>query len=211
MVSALLGFLAFVLGHDLVFVATYGSRYLDGLHQTGHDASWIVIVLGASLVTGAIAISTAWRLQHLAGLARELDGGRFVVAKGSAIDLGRRVLIRWLVIAPIAIASFVLAENAEHLRSGVAAPGLTVLGSPEYTAFAPLILVLAALLVAVAAGLVSWQRDNLIARITAAGSRRPRHREHSTRQPARRTLSRPGSILGARLAGRAPPVAFQLS
>ena len=36
--------------------------------------------------------------------------------------LGRRVLVRWLVcIAPVAVALFVLAENAEHIRAGLSA------------------------------------------------------------------------------------------
>jgi hypothetical protein len=204
-VGALLGFVAFVLGHDLVFLATYGPHYLDGLHRTGHDASWTAIVLAAFLVTSAAGLTTAWRLRRLAGLARTLEGGHIVVADGSASDLGRRVLVRWLVIAPVAVTLFVLAENGEHIRAGASAPGLTVLGSPEYTGLAPLILACAALLVALAAGLISWQRDNLIARITAADARACGLREDRPRRRARRALPRPSSILGARLAGRAPP------
>jgi hypothetical protein len=210
-VSSLLGFIAFVLGHDLVFVATFGPRYLDGLHETGHGASWTAVVLGAFLATSAIGLATVWRLRRLAGLARELEGGRLVVTDVSVSDLGRRVFVRMSLIAPLAMALFVLAENVEHLLAGEAAPGVAVFGSSEYTALSPLIMAGAAFLVALVAALVDWRHDDLVARIAAAGWR-PRHpRGEHTPRPVRWSPPRPVSIIGARLAGRAPPVTIPLS
>ena len=204
--AILLGLVAFVLGHDLVFLATYGSRYLHGLGQTGHDASWPIVAATAILIALAAAASAALRLGRLSRLARELEGHRIVVVRGRASDLGRRVVDRWLAIAPVAMVAFVVAENVEHVRSGLGAPGLAVLGSAEYTALAPLILGLASLLVALAAALFGWQRDMLASRIAAA-RRRPAYRRVEPDAPALAIhLVSPRSILGARLAGRAPPL-----
>jgi hypothetical protein len=209
-ITALLGLVAFVVGHDLVFLATYGPRYLDGLHQTGHDGSWTVLVGLTLLVALTVALIAAWRLQQLRGLAHGLEGGHVVLAVGNASELGRRVLVRSLPVALLAVGLFVLAENVEHLRAGAAAPGLAVLGSPEYTPFAPLILVGTALVIALVAGLVSWQRDRLAARIAAA-ERRPRLvGGRAVGRCVSERSSRPDSILGSRLASRAPPMAVRL-
>jgi hypothetical protein len=206
-ILSLLGLVAFLIGHDLVFVATYGPRYLEGLRRTGHDPSWTVIVIGALLIAVGVAVSTGWRLHRLRRLARELERGRVIVASGTRSDLGHRILVRWLLIATIAVAMFVLAENIEHVRAGAAAPGLAVLGSPEYSPFAPLIIAGTAFVVAFLAGLVSWERDSLVARIAAAERRSRLDPDPRVRRPDPRMVWRPGSILGARLAGRAPPIA----
>jgi hypothetical protein len=75
-----LGIFAFVLGQELVFLATFGSGYLFGLRETGHDAWWPIAVSAAILVAGVVAALAAYPTSsnpdRLDGLVRELEQGR---------------------------------------------------------------------------------------------------------------------------------------
>lgn len=193
---------AFVLAHNLVFLAGYGPAYDDALSRTGHDDAWstaVLVVLGLGVL---LLVSATWRLHALG-----------VIARGSALPAyqpaGTRELAGylgrlWLRLTLATTLWFVVQENFEHLRIGEPLPGLGVLASSEYPN-ALIIVAAVALGVAVVGALFRWRRDVLVARIAAA-----RQSWHWTRGAAGRTslewvIRLSGSLLGRQLAVRAPP------
>jgi hypothetical protein len=99
---------------------------------------------------------------------------------------------------------FVVQENIEHLGAGHEPPGIEVLASSEYPA-APLVIAAVALAVAFVGALVRWRRAELVARIAAAIRRLRRPIARSIRRTRLDAGRGPESILGRRLAVRAPP------
>src|SRR6202142_1196238 len=161
---------AFVLGHDLVFLLTDGGAYGIALARTGHGDQWTgTVILGAALALG-LTVLGAIRLFSLTRLARELDAGELTARGGRLSDLVGHLVRAWLVILPIALVLFVVVENVEHLSVGLAAPGLSVLGSSEYHSVIGVFLVVS-LLAALVESLYRWRRDVLVARIEAARAR----------------------------------------
>jgi hypothetical protein len=202
---AALSLAALVLGHDLMFLLTYGLDFGAAMQRTGHGAPWLATVITAATVAGTMTTLAVRRLVALSRLAREVEGGNVHVRGGAALsDLGRQILRLWAPILVVALALFVANENLERAIVGIRLPGLSVLFG---TTHAPTLLVFAlvALFVSAFAGLYRWRRDVLAARIVAG---RPRWAEDAPVAPRPRPWAdrRSPSIIGRRLAGRAPPL-----
>ncbi len=211
----LIGFLvltlvALVVAHDLVFLLTYGAGYDEALAHSGHDGSWataVVVVLAAGI--GLLGLAT-WRLYRL-GVRRPGDRpGRRPSSRrarppsaGDSSDSGGGCTRATTLL-------FVIQENLEHQRIGEALPGLSVLGSGEYSD-AALVIAVVTLAVAVVGALFRWRRDLLVARIVSALQRRHRRPERVLRRPAVMRDGRPESFVGRGLAVRAPPAARSLA
>jgi hypothetical protein len=108
----------------------------------------------------------------------------------------------WATILPIALLLLLANENLERAAIGLPLPGIGVIAAagPIFAAVA--------LALAILAALYGWRRDLLMSRLAAArlGWRRPTTLRHPRLPWVDR---RPGSIVGRRLAGRAPPsIAF---
>jgi hypothetical protein len=195
-----------VVAHNLVFLAAYGARYGDALAMTGHDHGWtaaiaIVLVLGF----GALAAG-AWQLRRLGLIARRMETAGWA-PKVPTAGLDRSALLRrwlWLALRLGAVSAclFVVQESIEHLSIGASPPGLAALSSPEYPNAAAII-GLVSLAIAFVGALFGWRRDILAARIRAARGRRSS--PTLVRIPVRPELGL-GSLLGRRLATRAPPL-----
>ena len=193
---------AFVLAHNLVFLASYGAAYQNALTRTGHDAAWntaVVAVLGLGLLLFASAV---WRLHVLGLLAR--GSARPAYQAGGTTGFAGHLGELWLRLTLVTTIWFVVQENLEHRGAGEPLPGLSVLGSSEYPN-ALIILAAVALGVAVVGALFRWRRDVLVARIAAARQRWRRTPGPTVRTPLARVIRLTGSLLGRRLAVRAPP------
>jgi hypothetical protein len=200
----ILSWAAFVLGHNLIFLLTYGPSYDAALARTGHGAHWSITVTVVAGLAVALAIGCVARLQALARQARELEPSDGGLMGGGPSDLGKAILRAWLVIAGLTLAIFVLNENVERLAAGLGLPGLAVLDSLGYIGSVA-VLVGTSLLVAVLEGLYRWRRDVLIARVRVAAAR------HGRAALAVLPLlpwveRRHAAISGYRITGRAPPL-----
>jgi hypothetical protein len=201
---AALSLAALVLGHDLIFLLTYGAGVGVGLQRTGHGLAWLVTMVTAAMVAGTMSALAIRRLVVLSGLARDLERGLVHVRGGSRSELGRRILRLWAPILVIALALFVANENLERAAVGMPLPGVAVLfASPHLPTV--LVFALVALFVAAFAGLYRWRRDVLAARVVAARVRWTEGQPLALR-PRRWADWRRPSIVGRRLAGRAPPL-----
>jgi hypothetical protein len=200
---AALSLAALVLGHDLIFVLTYGIDVGGALQRTGHGVAWLVTVISAAIVAGSMLALAARRLISLSRLAHDLEHGLVRVRRGSSGELGREIFRLWVPILVTSLVLFVVNENLERAAIGLQLPGLgIVIGSGH----APAVLIFAAvsLFVAGFAGLYRWRRDLLHARAIAARARWAN--PGPSRLPPRRWADqRPPSIFGRRLAVRAPP------
>jgi hypothetical protein len=193
-----------VVAHDLVFLLTYGAGYEDALAQTGHDGSWataVAVVLAAGI--GLFGLAT-WRLYRLGVVARSIDPATRRHTS-SAPGFGRRLFGLWWRLWAATTILFVIQENIEHQRIGEALPGLSVLGSGEYSD-AALVIAVVTLAVAVVAALFRWRRDLLVARIASASERRHARPGRTLPRPAATRDGRPESFVGRGLAVRAPPL-----
>lgn len=201
---AVMSAVALVLAHNLVFLAGYGPAYGEALGRTGHGATWssaVLIVLGLGVM---LLVAAAWRLRTLGVLAR-------AAAREAILPSDRRGFVGHLVrlwprLTLLTLALFVLQENVEHYNIGEPLPGLGVLLSSEYPN-ALLIFGVVALVVAIVGALFRWRRDVLLARMAAARPRWRRASGRSVRPSLAWVDGLAGSLLGRRLAVRAPPVA----
>ncbi len=194
---------ALVVAHDLVFLLTYGAGYDDALARSGHDGSWamaVVVVLAAGIGLFGVA---AWQLHRLGVIARAI-----IPAAGpltpSASGFGWRLVGLWWRLVAATTLLFVIQENVEHQRIGEALPGLSVLGSGEYSD-AALVIAAVTLAVAFVGALFRWRRDVLVARIASALRRRSRRPVRILRRPGVARDGRPESFVGRGRAVRAPP------
>jgi hypothetical protein len=206
-----LGFLAMtlvalVVAHNLVFLLAYGAHYEEALAHSGHSDAWgtavsVVLAAGSGLLGLAV-----WRLHRLGLLARDLAGEptRFEPATRDRI-IG--LVSLWLRLTVSTAVPFVIQENLEHQQLGAGLPGLSVLGSAEYPN-ALLVIAGIAFAVALVGCLVRWRRETLIARIVAAFLRLRLRPTRPARPPLTDLDRRPGSIVGRKLAVRAPPRPF---
>jgi len=194
---ALLSLAAFVLGHDLLFLLASGPNFRIALQQSGHGAVWdttVMTVVGAGAVLAGLAMR---RLVALSQAARGLGGPAAASHRRRAHLLGH-VLGLWAVILATALVLLVVNENLERAAIGLPLPGLGVL-LHAIPIFAPV-----ALAVALVAALYGWRRDVLISRLAEA--RRPRRVPTAQTYPRLPWVNRrPGSNVGRRQAGRAPP------
>jgi hypothetical protein len=193
---------ALVLGHNLIFLAGYGTRFGPAMAHTGHDHGWGAAVAISLSLGLALLLAAAWRLQRLRRAARAMDARRLPAEPGRRAFVLR--LMPWgfaLTLATVAL--FVLQENIESARVTSHLPGIGVLASATYPHAMPIIAAVA-FAVSFVTLLLGWKVEILIARIQAASPRLLR--------AAPSALPRVGpiavghrSILGNRLAGRAPP------
>jgi uncharacterized membrane protein YhaH (DUF805 family) len=202
--AAVTALASLVLAHNLIFIAGYGSRFPAVMAQTGHDHGWTVAALtsiGLSVSLLAVALR---RLQELRRTARGTGAMRLPIEPGLRA-FASRWLAWWIALTLVTFVLFVIQENLEHAHIGTAMPGLAVLASDAYPNAIAIILAVA-LGISLVAALLGWRSAVLIARIQAV---RPRAHSGASRafrgsEPVDR---RRGSILGRRLAGRAPPLA----
>jgi hypothetical protein len=204
--AAVLQLVALVLGHQLVYLARYGSRFGEALVHSGHGDAWTVAVISSVLLAGLLAVAGAARLIYLGGLVRRARA-RSGTAPGA---LAASTFLRDLLgLAPrIAVLQLVLLtvqENVERAAIGEAMPGPGVLLSAEYAGGAWIALAVA-LVVSLVAALFAWRRSVLLARLRATRASLPR-RTNVARRPAGRLWAPVESILGRRSALRAPPPA----
>ena len=194
---ALLSLAVFVLGHDLLFLLASGPTFRIALQQSGHGAVWdttVMTVVGAAAVLAGLAIR---RLVALTQLARGLEA-RVAGAERRPAHLLGQVVRLWVVIVAIALVLLVINENLERAAIGLPMPGLGVL-LPAIPIFAAV-----GLAIAIVAALYGWRRDQLISRLAEA------RRQWSVSAPQTYPRQpwvnrRPGSNVGRRQAGRAPP------
>ena len=203
--AAVLQVAALVLGHELTFLARYGSRFGEALVHSGHGEAWKAAALTSMLLAAGLLVLGLGRLHGLGVLAR---GANVAVPRiGGALP--RSALLRsFLRIAPrVALLQLVLLsgqENLEHAAIGQPVPGAGILFSPEYAGGAWIALA-AALATSLVAALFAWRRQVLLARLRAVRAALPRSRSSAPSRPgilARQPLE---SILGRRSALRAPP------
>jgi len=200
----ILSWAAFVLGHDLVFLLTYGAAYDAMLARTGHGEHWSITVAAVVGLAVALAVGCAVRLRALAGQARALEGGRGRWVGGSRADLGVAVLRLWPRMAGLTVAIFVVNENLERLSAGLGLPGLTVLDSLGYVGTLA-VLAGCSLVVAVLEALYRWRRDVLLARVRAAAARSGRPAPSAAPRRLPWVERRHAAVAGHRIVGRAPP------
>jgi hypothetical protein len=191
-----------VLGHNLIFLAGYGNRFGPAMTHTGHDHGWSAAVAVSLSLGVALLVAAARRLQQLRRAARTMHAMRL------AAEPGRRAFVMrfipwWFALTLATVALFVLQENVESARVTSQLPGISVLASATYPNAMALIAVVA-FAVSFVTMLLGWKLEILNARIQAVGP-------HLQRAAAS-ALPRIGpverghrSILGSRLAGRAPP------
>jgi hypothetical protein len=204
-----MSFAAFVLAHDLVFLATYGASYDAAMQRTGHGPMWAWTVISAVVISVALAALATRRIRALTRATRRLGASPGEMQSRSLIHLSGHVLRLFGPILVIALVLFVIVENAEHLSAGLAAPGLSVLiGSPDYASTLPVFLGVA-LLVASIGALYRWRQEVLSRALGFARWWSRHHRRVITAHPVIRDR-RPSSHVGQRLAGRAPPRAGTL-
>jgi hypothetical protein len=193
-----------VLAHNLIFLAGYGAHFARAMATTGHPQGWF-IAAAVSISLGLLLLAAAaWQIRRLRSQAREV-GARQLSAEPNRADFVRLWLRWWLALALTTALLFVLEENVELARISARLPGIGVLASAAY-ADAILIIAAVTLVVSLVAALLGWKLRLLAARIRAVQSSggRPFVPAFLTSDPVDR---RPGSILGRRLAVRAPPIA----
>jgi hypothetical protein len=194
-----------VLAHNLIFLAGYGARFARAMATTGHPQGWF-IAAAVSIALGLVLLAAgSWRIHRLRSQAREI-GARRLSTEPNRTDFVRLWLRWWLALALTTAMLFVLEENIELARISARLPGIGVLASAAY-ADAILIIAAVAFVVSLVATLLGWKIRLLATRIGAV-------RSAGHRAPVPTFLAsdpfdrRRGSILGRRLAVRAPPFAI---
>ncbi|MEO8251627.1 MAG: hypothetical protein ABI978_00200 [Chloroflexota bacterium] len=193
---------ALVLAHSLIFLAGYGAAFGHAMADTGHDDRWTSAAVSCLALGVGLLLAAAYRLRQLRRIANESGARRLPTEPDGRVFL-RRWIAWWFAMTLAAAVLFMLQENLELARIGVPLPGIGVLLSAIYpNAFA--IIVVVSLGVSLVAALFSWELELLISRIRAV---QPQGRPRAIRRFGRVDLidRRPGSILGRRLAVRAPP------
>jgi hypothetical protein len=203
--EAVLGLLAFVLTHQLVFLWTYGAASGVALAQTGHGTGWDTTVTLTFVLAGTLSGVALLQLRRLAGLAGATGIEARFTRDHHVPELVFLGLRSWPRLALPAAALFLLSENVEHLLIGAPLPGLGVLlGTPEYQGTLPILLAVSAALAGLRA-LYCWRRSVLRDRLGRAGAGPRRSRTHVARRPplAERLPAR--LTQGCNLGSRAPP------
>jgi hypothetical protein len=194
---------ALVLAHNLVFLAGYGEEFGDVMARTGHDHGWTVTVVVSLLLGLALLAGAIWRLHQLRRVAQSVGATHAPIEPDRSAFL-RRWLRRGIALSLAVAALFVLQENVELARVGQHQQGIGVLASAAYPN-AVLIIAAVAMAVSFVTVLLGWKIDLVLARIRAVQSP-PRARSAPALGPVGWVAARPSSILGNRLASRAPPM-----
>jgi len=198
--SATLVAMSLVLSHELVYLARYGSAYGEALVHSGHGVGWsraVAVVVALGLLLALAGAGQLVRLARAAAAARPQRPGRPAVRV-----LASRWLRAWGYLSAATLALLTIQENAERAATGLAAPGLGLLATPEY-AWGWAIAIAVAAVVSLVAVLFAWRRDVLLARIRATRrgivrSATPVLRPRLPHAPRRRHLGRSHGL-------RAPP------
>jgi hypothetical protein len=198
-----LSLITLVLGHQLVYLATFGAQTGAELASTGHDLRWSLTVVSAVLLAIGLVAVALRELLRLSRRARSAAGLASDPRISGVRHLARDLFALWVPTFLVAVLLFVLLENGERLAAGLPAPGLAVLGA---TTFHDPLLIFELLsgLVALVAALYRWRRDVLAALVRALARRWPRSLA-AFRPPARTIFPRP-SALALRPPSRAPPL-----
>ncbi len=201
--TAVLALAVLVVGHNLVFLLTYGSDSGVALARTGHGIRWDETVRLVLAAEGLLAAAATLRLAYLYRRVRRLSPG-LVTGGLSVRGYVRALLPFWIGLFATSTMLFILQENFERWSAGVNLPGFGVLGSTSYVG-PILVFALVSLFVAAVAALFRWGVTTLEARVAAARtparSVAPSPQRRFTLDPDRPATS----ILGRNLAGRAPP------
>jgi hypothetical protein len=208
---ATLSLAALILGHHLVFLTAYGPEYWEMLERTGHGPVWAVTVITVLLLSAGLLLLAVRRLTSLTRLARDVGRGQVTVRNGQLRDLATHVLRLWSVILAVSLPLFVLNENLERVTNGLPAPGLAILAAGIGHASPIPVFVGVALVLALVAGLYRWRRDILVARLRVVRPAWDRSGHRRLPRPTDVPRRRPRSLVGSRLAGRAPPQLPRLS
>jgi len=194
-----------VLAHNLIFLAGYGARFGQALAHTGHNDAWTLAVIVSLTLGSAILAAALWRVR---GLRREAlnAGANRLPTEPDAHAFLRRWLGWWIALALTIAVLFVVQENMELARIDRPMPGIGILASAAYP-HSIAIIAAVALVVSLVAALLGWKIEILMARLRALTSTSPRTAV-SAIPPDDMIERRRGSILGRRLAGRAPPLEF---
>jgi hypothetical protein len=201
--TAVLALAVLVVGHNLVFLLTYGSDSGVVLARTGHGSRWDETVRLVLAAEGLLAAAATLRLAYLYRRVGRLSPG---LATGGLSVLGyvRALMPLWIGLFATSTMLFILQENFERWSASLNLPGLGVLGSTDFVGPIP-VFALVSLFVAAVAALFRWGVTTLEARGAAATT--PVRSVASS--PQRRFALDPDrpatSILGRNLAGRAPP------
>ena len=201
--TAVLALAVLVVGHNLVFLLTYGPQYSVALARTGHDGRWNDTVRDVLAASGLLAAASTLRLAYLSRQVR-LIGPVSRVSRPTFRVYFSALLPLWGQVLAVSLLLFVFQENLERWSAGLTLPGLDVLGTTDLIGPVP-VFVLVSLVVAAVSALFRLGIITLEARIAArrarlrpAASTPPRRLPTDPRRPAT-------SILGRNLAGRAPP------
>jgi hypothetical protein len=201
--AAVTALASLVLAHNLIFIAGYGSRFGAAMARTGHDHGWTLAAATGIFLAGSMLGTAVGRLLQLRRAAHRAGAVSLPTEPGLRV-FAIRWLAWWIALTAITAVLFVLEENFELSRVGASLPGIGVLTSAAYPN-AIAIIVAVALGISLVAALLGWRASVLTARIEAA-----RSRIRSSAAPALHLHEpidrREGSLLGRRLAGRAPPL-----
>lgn len=192
-----------VIAHNLEFVRAYGSHGDLMLARTGHGEAWTLavglVMAGAALFL-AVTFSNLLRLRRLA--VRIVTAGD-AVGPTDRRTLGARLIRLWIGLCSGTTALYLLQENAEHAGISGSIPGLGIIDEPGTV----LVISGVTFLAAVVGLLLRWEHERLVARL-AAGTRSALPRIRTAAPWAACDVDRrPVSLVGTRLAGRAPPSA----
>jgi len=201
--AAVTTFASLVLAHNLIFIAGYGSRFGSVMAYTGHDHGWTVAAVSSIALAASLLVVGVRRLQQLRRTARGA-GLPSLPNEPGLRAFGTRWLGWWIALSLATTLLFAVQENLELGSVGTAMPGLSVLASAAYPNAVAIILAVA-LGISMVAALLGWRSSVLIARIQAARSETPAAAALSL-PPCEPIDRRLGSILGRRLAVRAPPL-----
>jgi hypothetical protein len=202
--TAVLSLAALVIGHNLVFLLTYGADYGVALARTGHDSRWSETVRVVLALAGLLLAAGAARLIWLVRLVRRL-GRTDQDRRPQVAAYVRALLPLWARVFAIALFLYLVQENYERWSIGQPLPGLAVLDSSALVGPAGVFLLVSFAVAAVGA-LFIWGIAALEAIVEASRTRPPRSEE--CRRPRRpiEILGGVTSLLGRNLAGRAPPL-----
>jgi hypothetical protein len=201
--AAVTALASLVLAHNLIFIAGYGSRFGAAMARTGHDHGWTLAAATGIFLAGSMLGTAVGRLLQLRRAAHRAGAVSLPTEPGLRV-FAIRWLAWWIALTAITAVLFVLEENFELSRVGASLPGIGVLTSAAYPN-AIAIIVAVALGISLVAALLGWRASVLTARIEAAGS--PLRTSAAPALHPRGPVDlRQGSLLGRRLAGRAPPL-----
>jgi hypothetical protein len=195
---------ALVLAHDVIFLAGYRAHFEAAMTSMGHDHGWRIAALVSMALAGSLLVVGTMRLFQLRRAAKDAGAGRLLTEPDRRAFVWRW-LAWWVALTLATAVLFVLEENLEVARVHRTLPGISVLASAAYPN-AVAIIAIVALVVSLVAAILGWHAAVLIARIGAARS--SLQGDTPPAFPAIEPIDRhAGSILGRRLAGRAPPLA----